>query len=162
LRCSGFGINWGSGFFQCIDSTNPLREQLIFALDERSAAMLNVQFEAGAVKKSYLALVRGWLEGSGRIDYPLRRETDRYTRQRSEVLQDAVTDWWSVATGGYPHAVGRYSEARYSLLRLAPLTGRNINFGGTSRICGIRSWETLATEMARITDSFASSGESVG
>jgi tRNA pseudouridine65 synthase len=97
---------------------------LVFALDEHSAAFLNSQFEAGSVKKSYLALVRGWLEGSGRIDYPLRRETDRYTRQKSQVLQEAMTDWWSLALGRYPHAVGRYSEARYSFLRLAPLTGR--------------------------------------
>jgi tRNA pseudouridine65 synthase len=97
---------------------------LVFAFDPRSAGLLNDQFESGSVRKRYLALVRGWLQGSGRVDYPLRRETDRYSRERLAVVQDAITDWQSIATGTYPRAVGRYAEGRYSLVELEPRTGR--------------------------------------
>src|SRR6185436_4327934 len=49
---------------------------LLFALDPEAARRLQEQFEAGAVRKRYLALVRGITPAEGVIDHPLPREED--------------------------------------------------------------------------------------
>ncbi|MBD3620159.1 MAG: tRNA pseudouridine(65) synthase TruC [Chromatiales bacterium] len=105
----------------------PTSGALLFALDPETARRLTAAFTAGAVQKTYLAVVRGHTPEAGVIDYALREEQDRMTDALADpdkAAQPAVTPWRRLATVELPHAVGRYPTARYSLLRLTPETGR--------------------------------------
>jgi tRNA pseudouridine65 synthase len=79
------------------------------------------------MQKTYHAVVRGWLESSGTLDYPLVEELDKIAdRHATEALtaQPAVTDYQSLATVEMPVGIGRYPTSRYSLVEMAPKTGR--------------------------------------
>lgn len=91
---------------------------LLFALDAETARGLEQQFRAQTVDKRYLAVVRGWSDGQGEIDRPLRDE-DRRGPARA-----ARTEYQRLATVELPTPVGRYATARYSLLEVRPKTGR--------------------------------------
>lgn len=82
------------------------------------AATLGGQFMSRAVEKTYLALVRGWLDDEGIIDYPLT--VGGMTGER----KPASTRWRTLARTEVPVAIGRYERQRYSLLSLHPDTGR--------------------------------------
>lgn len=105
----------------------PTSGALLFALNSETANLLCRQFEEKQVEKSYLAVVRGYLTGSDRIDYPLKIQldkiADKYT-QKDKEPQSAVSFYQGLQTAEMPYAVGRYNTARYSLLRLIPHTGR--------------------------------------
>lgn len=91
---------------------------LLFSLDPETARIIHATFVDHAMKKRYLAVVRGWLpEESEEIDYPL---LDRNRTER----QEAQTIYHRLAQTELPHAVGRYQTARYTLVGLDPLTGR--------------------------------------
>ena len=75
-------------------------------------------FENREVEKSYLAIVRGYTDDTGHIDYPLQEEPHK-------PAQDAVTDYRTLARVELPIPIGRYKSARYSLVEIKPLTGRS-------------------------------------
>lgn len=105
----------------------PTAGVLLFALSSDAARQVMPLFEAGAVKKTYLAVARGWLQGDGRIDYPLREEQDKIAdalANPDKAAQAAITDYECLATTELAIPVGRYDTARYTLLRLHPRTGR--------------------------------------
>ena len=102
----------------------PTSGVLLFAIDPDQVKPLMKRFEEGETRKRYLAIVRGYLEGEGTIDYALRREVDNYTQAASVVEQDAVTHYRMLSKVELPDAVGRYPTARYSLVELRPETGR--------------------------------------
>ncbi|HEX6767293.1 MAG TPA: pseudouridine synthase [Polyangiaceae bacterium] len=79
---------------------------LLFALSPDAARELGTAFSRGAVKKRYLALVRGALAGHVRLDHPLSQEDGK-------APQSAVTSFRMLARYG-----------RYSLVEAAPETGR--------------------------------------
>jgi tRNA pseudouridine65 synthase len=97
---------------------------LLFALSAEVAALLGAMFEQGRMKKSYLALVRGWPdEDEGLIDHPLARDPERPSA--GQPLLDAQTRWsvlqrleWPVATDP------RFATTRVALLEAEPLQGR--------------------------------------
>jgi tRNA pseudouridine65 synthase len=95
----------------------PTSGLLVFGLDSDAARRLVGLFEQRLVSKRYLAVVRGFICESDRIDYPLQEEEGR-------PLQQAVTSYRRLATVELPFAVGRYSTARYSLVEVTPETGR--------------------------------------
>lgn len=100
---------------------------LLFALDGDTASALGRQFETNAVAKRYLAVVRGWPAASGEIDHPLSRQFDDYGRPQTDAAQlalPALTRYRRLATVELPDTVDRYPTARYALLELAPMTGR--------------------------------------
>jgi tRNA pseudouridine65 synthase len=97
---------------------------LLFALDPEAAQDLAGQFERQEVRKSYLAVVRGWPPESGRIDHPLARERDAYADGDSGEAQPALTDYCRLASIEFPVAVDKYPTARYALVALEPHTGR--------------------------------------
>ncbi len=81
---------------------------LVLALDPERAGVLAAAFRDGQVDKEYLALVRGTLDGPGRIDHPLappEGEGDKVPAQ---------TDYAPVAC----------ARDRYTLVRAWPRTGR--------------------------------------
>jgi tRNA pseudouridine65 synthase len=79
---------------------------LVFALDPETAGRLGALFESGAVRKRYLALVRGIAPESGEIDHPVPRSP-------GGLRVPAVTAFRRLAT-----------FERYSLLEVEPRTGR--------------------------------------
>lgn len=105
----------------------PTSGVLLMALSSEVGRMLAQQFEQHVIQKTYHALVRGWLEQSNTLDYPLVEEwdkiADKFTRQ-AKAPQQAVTHYRGLATVEMPVAIGRYSTARYSLVELKPETGR--------------------------------------
>ncbi len=90
---------------------------LLFALDKETAALLGEQFRAHNLKKTYLAIVRGFVEEAYTVDLALKRESDgKYQR--------AVTHIEPLEKVELPIPVGKYKKSRYSLLRVHPETGR--------------------------------------
>lgn len=89
---------------------------LIFARSKISAANLVSQFEAQQVKKRYLAVVRGWAPQEGVIDQPLQ--------DLNGVSKNARTTFRCLGRCALPVPMGRYPQARYSLIEAQPETGR--------------------------------------
>lgn len=79
---------------------------VVFALDSGTARAVQERFEAGAVRKRYIALVRGITPESGVIDHPVPRSPDG-------PRVPAVTEYRRLGT-----------FERYSLLEVLPRTGR--------------------------------------
>ncbi|MCW8841401.1 MAG: pseudouridine synthase, partial [Gammaproteobacteria bacterium] len=96
----------------------PTSGVILFGLSSEAARAMCGLFENHRVKKTYLAVARGYCDPQGHIDYPLREEPDK-------PLQQAITDYRTLATAELPIPVGRYSTARYSLVEIKPLTGRS-------------------------------------
>lgn len=105
----------------------PTSGVLLFALSPETARRLVESFAAGAVQKSYLAVVRGYVPDEGMIDYPLVEEQDRHDYPVPIVEKEsrqAVTEFRTLARIELPCAVGRYPSSRYSLVSASPRTGR--------------------------------------
>lgn len=90
---------------------------LLFTFSPQTHAQLSSDFENRKVEKSYLAVVRGFTDDVGRIDHALRK--DMYSPR-----QEAVTEYKRLDTIELPNPVGKYATARYSLVKVHPLTGR--------------------------------------
>lgn len=95
----------------------PTSGVILFALSSEAARQMCAVFEQRTVSKEYLAIVRGYTEKRGHIDYALKEEPHLEA-------QEAITDYERIATVELPIPVGRYNTARYSLVRVRPLTGR--------------------------------------
>jgi tRNA pseudouridine65 synthase len=108
----------GREVFPCHRLDRPTSGILLFALHRDALRDAQSEFAARRVRKTYQALVRGWTNPEGRIDYPLRSET------QPSKLQEAVTDYQTLARSRLTAPLGRYPEARFSLIELHPLTGR--------------------------------------
>lgn len=104
----------------------PTSGVLLFALNSEIARIMSEQFEQHQVQKSYLAVVRGYLQGKDRIDYPLKVILDKIADKFSQPKepQEAVTDYQNLATVEMPYPTGKHQTARYSLVELHPQTGR--------------------------------------
>jgi tRNA pseudouridine65 synthase len=98
---------------------------LAFALSAETASWLIDAFRARRVAKRYLALARGWLEGEGEVERPLR---DGDPASRQPALQEALTRWRVLARAEAPFPSGRGAHAfpatRVTLLECRPETGR--------------------------------------
>lgn len=68
------------------------------------------------VEKTYLAIVRGFTEESGVIDYALRNERG--------TIQEAITKYTTLNQSEIDLPQGKFSTSRYSLVELKPVTGR--------------------------------------
>ncbi len=95
----------------------PTSGVILFGLSSDAARQMVACFTNREVEKCYLAVVRGYTDEQGRIDYPLEEEPGKG-------YQSAITDYRRLDTVELPHPVGRYASARYSLLSLRPQTGR--------------------------------------
>jgi tRNA pseudouridine65 synthase len=85
---------------------------LVFAKDKKTASLLQSLFAENKIKKTYHALVRGWVNQDSVVTKKL---DDKECESSVEVISHLLLN--------YP--VGRYDQARYSLVRLKPKTGRN-------------------------------------
>lgn len=95
----------------------PTSGVLLFGLSQEAARAMTAQFTERKVKKTYLALVRGWTESEGFIDYPIKKDLEG-------PLQEAQTRYKTLLKAEIQVPVGRYESARYSLVEVKPQTGR--------------------------------------
>lgn len=105
----------------------PTSGVLLFALKPQIANELMLQFSAHTIEKRYLAIVRGYCDKQGEIDYPLKEKLDKIADSMSQTdkpAQQAVTSYECLDTVELPYAIGPHASSRYSLLRVSPKTGR--------------------------------------
>ncbi|MEM7154834.1 MAG: pseudouridine synthase [Myxococcota bacterium] len=91
---------------------------LLFALDPDTAAAVGRQLTERQVDKRYLAVVRGYAPEDLEIDYALREDKQQTAKPAQSTLR-------RLGTVELPIPVGRYPQARYSLVELQPHTGRS-------------------------------------
>jgi len=104
----------------------PTSGLMIFAFNSEDAAHLSNQFEQRKVKKNYVALVRGFMQSEGTVDYAYAQRFDKLdpaTHDRERKLS-AITHFKCLQQFEIDIPVDRYQSARYSLLQLTPETGR--------------------------------------
>lgn len=89
---------------------------LLFALNEEINKKTQELFSQRQMIKTYLAIVRGYTEDEGIIDYPLKRENG--------LAQEAITKYKTLRRTELEIPLGRHQTIRYSLVEISPLTGR--------------------------------------
>ena len=94
----------------------PTSGVLLMAFSPEIAAALNEDFRARRVEKRYLAVVRGVTQASGVIDHPVKNSRGK--------AKEAVSHYKTLGYAEVDQPVGRYPSARYSLVEVAPQTGR--------------------------------------
>ena len=97
---------------------------LLFALSPEIASRLGAMFEQGQMRKSYLALVRGWpREDQGLVDHPLARDPEKPSA--GQTLLEAQTRWRVLSRIEWPFVSDpRCATTRVALLEAEPLQGR--------------------------------------
>ena len=106
----------------------PTSGVLVFTFSSEVARSLCEAFAKGQVKRSYLALVRGFTPQHEIIDYPLKDVFDKLVhnhKDKERPPREAVTELELIATTEVDIPVRPYPTARYSLVKLMPQTGRN-------------------------------------
>lgn len=97
---------------------------LVFALSSAIAQQLGQLFTTHQLQKSYLAVVRGYCDGEGTIDHPLKEDPDKFADTQDKPAQPAITHYKHLASIELPFCVDKYPHSRYSLVECKPLTGR--------------------------------------
>lgn len=89
---------------------------ILFAINAKVQKKINHQFEKRLIKKIYYAIVRGYTEDSGTIDYALVNTKGK--------TQDAVTQYETLSRTEIEVPLGEHETSRYSLVKVMPETGR--------------------------------------
>ncbi|KPC53468.1 pseudouridine synthase [Amantichitinum ursilacus] len=100
---------------------------LLFGLNPEAGRALSLAFEHQHVHKRYHAIVRGWPSDAGVIDHALAKQLDESEIRAGAPqgpIQDAVTEYKTLATTTQPWQIDKYPESRYALVELNPITGR--------------------------------------
>lgn len=98
---------------------------LLFAFDSDSARTLSDLWNTDAVTKSYLALVRGWIDSTV-CDHPLVPIDDSpgHSKKTKNAALPAVTRFSLLARTTVPIPYETFDETRLSFLQAFPQTGR--------------------------------------
>ncbi|MCW8884878.1 MAG: pseudouridine synthase [Motiliproteus sp.] len=105
----------------------PTSGVLAFALHSEAAGHLQEAFREKSVDKGYFAIVRGFTQEQATIDYALSDKREKEEKKHPDHIrepQSAVSHYQRLATVELPISVGRYPQARYSLVSVSPETGR--------------------------------------
>ena len=89
---------------------------LLFSLNKEMDSKIQTAFSLNQIKKEYLAVLRGHTDYAGSIDYPLKKENG--------TVQDALTDYQTLALSEIDLPFGKFPTSRYSLVQAKPQTGR--------------------------------------
>jgi len=89
---------------------------LLFAKDKEANSYMHSLFHDRKVTKKYTAIVRGYTEDNGIIDYPLMNEKDK--------IQEATTHYTTIEKYEIDLPHGKHNTSRYSHVELQPQTGR--------------------------------------
>lgn len=93
---------------------------LVYGKSAEAAELLAAYFREKTIGKKYLAIVRGWTDDQGTIDYAVRDQD----KPDAEYLE-AVSHYRTLGRSEVPHAIGyKYKTARFSLVEVEPETGR--------------------------------------
>ncbi len=118
-------LNGGEHVYPVHRLDRPTSGVLAFARDSETARRLGLAMMAGSVRKTYLAMVRGWPPAQGEIDHPLREEPeDRRLKGSEQPVREALTRFRTLATTEIPVAIEKYPSSRYAVVELYPETGR--------------------------------------
>lgn len=117
-------LNDGEHVYPIHRLDRPTSGLLLFARDPSTASVLGQALMAGEVRKTYLAMVRGWAPDEGTIDHPLREHATDRRDTAEQPLRDALTRYRRLATTEIPVAIEGHASSRYSLVELHPETGR--------------------------------------
>lgn len=91
---------------------------LLFAKNSAAASHLGKMIQEHKIQKTYLAIVRGYIDDMGALDRELFSE-------KKHAMQTAYTAWRRIAQCEQAWAISRYPTARYSLVEFQPSTGRH-------------------------------------
>ena len=100
---------------------------LLFGLSPETGRALSMSFEQQHVHKRYHAVVRGWPDTEGVIDHALAKQLDESEIRAGAAqgpIQDALTQYRTLAACTQPWRIDKYPESRYALVELNPITGR--------------------------------------
>lgn len=89
---------------------------LLFAKSRDALKDIRARFEAHEIKKEYLAILRGFADSQGTINYPLKNEKGK--------SQEAVTNYKLIEKSEIDLPFGKHQTSRYSLVSAQPITGR--------------------------------------
>lgn len=89
---------------------------LLFALDKSVLPALQQQFAEHSLEKTYWAILRGYAEDSGTIDYALTNDKGK--------TQEAITHYKTLQRTEIDVPFGKHATSRYSLIEAKPVTGR--------------------------------------
>jgi tRNA pseudouridine65 synthase len=95
---------------------------LLFARHADAARRWGAAFEQGEVRKRYVALVRGWPDAAGLVDYPLARDPEFPSEGQPRL--PAQTRYERLRCFEWPFSDGKHPTSRYALVRVEPLSGR--------------------------------------
>lgn len=98
----------------------PTSGLVIFTFDRKTTSQFGKIFTEHNIKKTYIAIVRGYVEEQAVIDSPLKNNV----HGKNGAEQEAITEYCKLAEIELPFAVGRYETARYSLVQISLKTGR--------------------------------------
>ncbi|MGF1695053.1 tRNA pseudouridine(65) synthase TruC [Vibrio lamellibrachiae] len=105
----------------------PTSGVLVFALSSEVASQVMPMFANHEMEKTYHAIVRGWIEEGGVLDYPLKVELDKIADKfaaKDKEPQEAVTGYQPIAKVEVPFSTGKFPTSRYCLMEMKPQTGR--------------------------------------
>ena len=91
---------------------------LLMALNSETAGLIQAQFKLDQVRKTYIALVRGWTDDTHKIETPLSSGLGE------GVMQEALTQVQTLHRFELAIPSSRHSSSRFSLIQASPITGR--------------------------------------
>jgi len=94
----------------------PTSGVLLFTLNKEMAAKVNDLFKEKKMKKTYVALVRGWFPHETFLNYPVKNSKDK--------ILDAETHFKLLNKYELLIPVEPYETSRYSMIEAHPQTGR--------------------------------------
>lgn len=106
----------GQKVFPCHRLDKKTSGVLLFALNSEMNSLMQKLFRENQVKKKYFAIVRGYTDDSGTIDYPLTNGKGK--------IQDAVTAYKTLSQSEIDIPSGKFNTSRYSMVEVYPQTGR--------------------------------------
>ncbi len=89
---------------------------LLFALNPETKSQIQEQFVNSEVSKIYRAIVRGYTDDDGVIDYSLTNDKGKE--------QEAITEYKTLNRTEIPVPLGNFDTSRYSLIEAYPKHGR--------------------------------------
>lgn len=89
---------------------------LLFALNKDALSSIRKLFEQQLIDKKYWAIVRGYTDQEGIIDYALTNDKGK--------TQDALTKYQTLEQTELNIPLGHHPTSRYSWVEVNPLTGR--------------------------------------
>lgn len=110
----------GIRVYPCHRLDRPTSGVVLFAKSELALKHVSRAFAEGEVRKTYRALVRGWVTASGTVDYPIRAERD----ERAHEPKEAQTDYSPLESFALEIPFGGHDSVRFCHVELLPRTGR--------------------------------------